>query len=60
MLCDNNGLTRVITDGYSWVWIQEWFWCKSVPQQHDSYNTLATTANFTGLEGILECETDEE
>ena len=27
MYCDDDGLVRVITDGFSWIWISEWSWC---------------------------------
>jgi hypothetical protein len=27
MYCDDDGLVRVLTDGFSWLWISQWSWC---------------------------------
>jgi hypothetical protein len=27
MYCDDDGLVRVLTDGFSWIWISQWSWC---------------------------------
>lgn len=31
-VCDPDGLVQITTDGASYIYIQEWFWCPSVPQ----------------------------
>lgn len=55
--CDPDGLLRVISDGRSWLWIQEWYWCDAQEQRPTkSLQTLALTANFTSLADYLTCD----
>lgn len=55
--CDPDGLLRVISDGRSWLWIQEWYWCDAQEQRPTkALQSLALTANFTSLAGYLTCD----
>ncbi|KAL1848917.1 Chitinase 2 [Diaporthe australafricana] len=55
--CDPDGLTRIITDGRSWLWVQEWYWCDAQEQRPTkALSTLALTANFTMLADYLTCD----
>ncbi|KAK2604335.1 hypothetical protein N8I77_007276 [Diaporthe amygdali] len=55
--CDPDGLLRVISDGRSWLWIQEWYWCDAQEQRPTkALSSLALTANFTSLADYLTCD----
>lgn len=55
--CDPDGLLRVISDGKSWLWIQEWYWCDAQEQRPTkALQSLALTANFTSLADYLTCD----
>ncbi|KAI3401467.1 hypothetical protein diail_10901 [Diaporthe ilicicola] len=55
--CDPDGLLRMITNGKSWIWIQEWYWCDAQEQRPTkALSTLALTANFTSLADYLTCD----
>jgi len=61
VICDNNDLAAVASDGHSWISIEERFWCTDVPEHDtDAQSTLAATANFGELAGIIDCETDNK
>lgn len=55
--CDPDGLLRVISNGKSWIWIQEWYWCDAQEQRPTkALQSLALTANFTTLADYLTCD----
>ncbi|KAK0102998.1 hypothetical protein ONS95_000818 [Cadophora gregata] len=57
--CDDDGLVRVVTDGFSYVYVTEKFWCGEVPGPAGSYATLQSSANYTFPADTLFCDTDD-
>jgi len=58
MYCDDDGLVRVITDGFSWIWISQWSWCDVIPTANDP--VLEALANYTTFgDATLDCNTDD-
>ena len=47
--CDDDGLVEVNTDGATWLWVQEWFWCTAVPQ----YNSPILSSTADGRMDVL-------
>lgn len=55
-VCDSDGLLNVASDGRSWIWVQEWYWCDAQEQRPaKAYQTLALSLNFTQLADYVTC-----
>lgn len=55
--CDPNGMLRVLSDGKTWIWVQEWYWCDAQEQRpNKAYQSLALTLNFTSLADYVACD----
>ncbi|CZS90632.1 uncharacterized protein RCO7_06825 [Rhynchosporium graminicola] len=57
--CDDDGLVKIVTDGFSYINVQQKFWCDEVPKPPGSYATLQASANYTIPAGTLFCEIDD-
>ncbi|KAL2067250.1 hypothetical protein VTL71DRAFT_1674 [Oculimacula yallundae] len=57
--CDDDGLVKVVTDGKTYVYVVQKFWCDEVPKPPGSYATLQSSANYTFPADALFCETDD-
>lgn len=55
--CDPDGLSRVISDGKSWVYFSQAYWCDAQEQRPThGYQSLGLSANFTSLTDYLTCD----
>ncbi|PMD32445.1 hypothetical protein L207DRAFT_590734, partial [Hyaloscypha variabilis F] len=58
MYCDDDGLVRVLTDGFSWIWISQWSWCGAIPTTTGD-PVLEAVSNYTTFGDTLDCDQDD-